>query len=515
MYAAVRSYCPWSPAAGAMTLLLFALVSFPAGAEGDSRQMLANHRSFAAAQGTMLESLKANLAQKRQLEAKYEALDAEKAKKDAEIEEANTFCKGRFEPAEYRRRLKICEEKQRKLNAFLAAIDKIRSGLDAQDAERRNKAIQLKKDYDALVARTRSLEADMAKVSAFGTAMKRCEALKEIAERSTCIAKNWTPPKPGKAFYLLDALAAGKGDWSKSVANLKARVKADPGNPALRDALSYLQGLFNGHLALSKLENVRYKKGVLAWMEGDYRDAALHFAESYELDPFDKGSLSAFGFVSGLDQSRTNNSMLAPCHVIFDCDPIAYTKKFAVRGTAPAAYRLLSDDQLRQLNSLRLEVDRNPQDAAKRAALNYADGLSAWDDFRDRVKQEGQKVYNMPEMVKGITDMGRGNYRKAVAAFARGLDENWGEDGLTFSYFHAMGLNEGARGNPNYTPRIWDERASKIYSAFYRDELSALQSGGSGTGNVPPWDFSKRKLRKDEIEAWSRFLSDPFKPATK
>ena len=498
-----------SAGVGVLLSCVIAVLPIVASSGEDHRQTLATYRSFAAAQDAMLETLKANLAEKRLLEKKYAALDKEKANKDAEIEEANAFCKGTFEAAEYRRRMKICREKERKLNAFLAAIDKVRAKLNDQDKKRRTRAIQLKKDYDALVVRTKSLEEDMAKSPAFGAAMKRCGTLKAVKERSICLAENWVPPKPDKAARLLDALAAGKGDWNRSITDLETRLVADPNDPALRDALSYLKGLYDGHLALSTLQNVRYKRGVLAWMEGDYRDAALHFAESYELDPTDKGALGAFGFVSGLDQARTNNSMLAPCHLISDCDPIAYSRQFAIRGTSPTAYRLLSEDQRKQLQALRLAVEREPENLVNRAALNYADGLSAWDDFRDRVKDDGQKIYNMPEMVKGITEMGRGNHQKALAAFVRGLDENWGEDGLTFSYFHAMGLNEGARATPNHTPRIWDERTSKIHADFYRDELRALQTQ-TGAGPTPPWIYAKRKLRREETDAWSRFLSDPL-----
>lgn len=53
------------------------------------------------------------------------------------------------------------------------------------------------------------------------------------------------PIYPSKADAILDALEYGKGDWGASLRYLEAAHNSDPSNLPVRDALNYLQGLYN------------------------------------------------------------------------------------------------------------------------------------------------------------------------------------------------------------------------------------------------------------------------------
>jgi len=316
-----------------------------------------------------------------------------------------------------------------------------------------------------------------------------------------------------KANYLLDALEAGQGNWQTSIEELEKTVRANPEDRAARDALLYLKGLHQGHLTISKLSNARYKKGINAWMDGDYRIATDYLAESYLADPDDPSALEAYGIVSGLAQSHlyldwTQNCGLLKCP---PPDPLHYIGEYASLLNS-TAYELLSDDERERLIQARSLYSDPGADPDQRTALQYVEGLTAWDDFRERVLERTQYGSDVPTLAKAYIKMGTGDYQGAIDLLSPGalLDD----DAATFAYFHAIGLAG------EYTPAgetfLLGEVESRL-EATWRDLKQTRYDANvlvrHDPNLRPPWKVIRDRLNAAEFDAWAEFMADPFEAA--
>ncbi|WP_269586142.1 tetratricopeptide repeat protein [Roseibium sp. Sym1] len=312
-----------------------------------------------------------------------------------------------------------------------------------------------------------------------------------------------------KANYLLDALQSGDGDWDKSIRDLEAVLEIDPDNRSARDALIYLHGLHKGQLAVSKLNNVRYRQGVDAWMNGDYKAAARHLGESYAADPSDYGSLEAYGLVSGLAQTEAYLDWSRDCGAI-NCpppDPLAYPKEFASILNSPA-YRLLDETDRRKLADIQGMPGKSGASLEQEAALHYVEGLGAWDDFRQRVLEQAEKTENTDSMVDAYIRLANGDYDGALDILGA---ISWDDDAATFAYFHARGLAKGYDSTPSFlTSGDNETRLEAVWRDLQETRLAAENLNRHDPELRPPWQVIGERLRAEERDAWAEFLTDPF-----
>lgn len=316
-----------------------------------------------------------------------------------------------------------------------------------------------------------------------------------------------------KANHLLDALEAGRGDWAESIKDLEKTLRDNPDDRAARDALLYLKGLHQGHLAISKLGNARYKKGINAWMEGDYQTAADFLAASYQIDPDDPSALEVYGIVSGLAQSDLYLDWNQNCGKLI-CpppDPLHYVGEYASLLNSEA-YDLLSDDDRERLMQARTLYSDPGADPDRRAALQYVEGLAAWDDFRERVLERADTGSDIQTLTEAFIKMGTGDYQGAIDHLSPSalLDD----DAATFAYYHAIGLAG------EYTPT-----GEVFLLSEFENRLEDTWRNLKGTrhdANVlvrhdpnlrPPWKVIRDRLNAAEYAAWAEFMTDPFETA--
>ncbi|MCK7615334.1 hypothetical protein [Roseibium sediminicola] len=316
-----------------------------------------------------------------------------------------------------------------------------------------------------------------------------------------------------KATYLLDALQAGQGNWTKSLEDLEKTVRDNPDDRSARDALLYLKGLHQGHLTISKLSNARYKKGINAWMDGDYKTATDFLAESYLADPDDPSSLEAYGIVSGLAQSDLYLDWTQNCGML-KCpppDPLHYVGEYASLLNS-TAYELLNEDERERLIQARSLYSDPGADPDQRAALQYVEGLAAWDDFRERVLERAGSGADVPTLTQAYIKMGTGDYQGAIDLLSPGalLDD----DAATFAYFHAIGL--AGQYTPTGSAFLFEENQDRL-EATWRDlqeTRSAARVLVRHDPNLrPPWKVIRDRLNAAEYAAWADFMADPFETA--
>ena len=282
-------------ALGLFLLLPAALLIQSGGAAKASGQVIATYRSLASGQQEIIGQMKVNLAQKKEFEKQYKAVETETARYDRDVAEASAFCEGSFEPAEYQRRLAICEAKQKDLDARAEASAARQEALDAHDAERRQSALQLKADYDALGKSAKEIEATMAGDARLASLLDTCREHSGLAARATCLEDNWAPSIQGvtsgdasvvdlshldmhrpiavlpkatgvaslppddfrdqvkssaisrgdqRTKWLLDSLEAGNGSWQASLDFLDKLSRRFPDNLAIADAGAMMLGMY-------------------------------------------------------------------------------------------------------------------------------------------------------------------------------------------------------------------------------------------------------------------------------
>jgi hypothetical protein len=315
-----------------------------------------------------------------------------------------------------------------------------------------------------------------------------------------------------KANYLLDALQFGDGDWKKSVDDLERIVRANPDDTSARDALIYLKGLYQGHLTVSKLSNARYRQGINSWMEGDYKEAAVNLSEAYLVDPSDSSSLEAYGLVSGLAQSELDLNWPGDCGLL-NCpppDPLSYPAEFASLLNE-RTYQLLDPKERARLLEARALYDDPNADPDQRAALQYVEGLVAWDDFRARVLDDAAEVADLDGLTEAYIRLGQGDIEGAKDLLG---DIAFQDDATTFAYYHALGLAE------DHTPRgevlpwfDFETRLEATWRELSQTKRDAETLVAHDPSLRPPWQVIDQRLRAQELAAWAQIMSDPFAAA--
>jgi hypothetical protein len=315
-----------------------------------------------------------------------------------------------------------------------------------------------------------------------------------------------------KANYLLDALQFGDGDWRKSVDDLERIVRANPDDTSARDALIYLKGLYQGHLTVSKLSNARYRQGINSWMEGDYKEAALHLSEAYLVDPSDSSSLEAYGLVSGLAQSEQDLNWQGNCGQA-SCpppDPLSYPAEFASLLNE-RTYKLLDEEQRARLLEARALYDDPNANPDHRAALQYVEGLAAWDDFRARVLDGAAEVADLDGLTKAYIRLGRGDIEGAKDLLS---DIAFKDDATTFAYYHALGLAEDHTPRGEVLPWLdFETRLEATWREISQTKRDAETLVAHDPSSRPPWQVIDQRLRAQELAAWAQIMSDPFATA--
>ena len=95
------------------------------------------------------------------------------------------------------------------------------------------------------------------------------------------------------------ALSGNAGGWGAVLAHLKSETGKGAGNPALRDAYAYLDGMYEVQVAADHPENAYYKHGVRRWLARDYWTAALSFARAARDNPYDRRVFASFADAAG------------------------------------------------------------------------------------------------------------------------------------------------------------------------------------------------------------------------
>jgi hypothetical protein len=115
---------------------------------------------------------------------------------------------------------------------------------------------------------------------------------------------------------LLDALAAGHGEWRESIRFLQDKLKDKPDDAHLIDALNLVRGYYNGYLGAKEVADNHYKYGVRQWLEGDFDGAARAFARAYRENPDDTLLFRSFAHTLGLrDGSGKCDAAFACSHI--------------------------------------------------------------------------------------------------------------------------------------------------------------------------------------------------------
>lgn len=95
------------------------------------------------------------------------------------------------------------------------------------------------------------------------------------------------------------ALVEYIGGWPSVLAYIKAEIGTGAGNPAMRDAFAYLNGMYEGQIAADRLDNVYYRHGVRRWLARDHWTAALSFARAARDNPDDHRVFASFADAAG------------------------------------------------------------------------------------------------------------------------------------------------------------------------------------------------------------------------
>lgn len=94
-------------------------------------------------------------------------------------------------------------------------------------------------------------------------------------------------------------LATAGDDWKAVLELASKKAGQAAGNPVLRDAAAYLEGMHRGEIAADSFEDPHYKHGVRRWLAGDYWSAALSFARAARDNPDDTRVFVSFAKVAG------------------------------------------------------------------------------------------------------------------------------------------------------------------------------------------------------------------------
>lgn len=181
--------------AGVAALLLLAAAapsrSQTPGPASSPHELVTSYLIVGAARSGLIAAFKTNLAEKREIARHLSDLDSEKNKRDKQAAEFSAFCQGKFTAKEVARRLKICQDKQKQIDADNAAADKLRAGLKQREKDRQAAAIKLKATFEALERRARTTEQAIAQHAVLKPLFAQCSKLSDRLARAQCLADRW------------------------------------------------------------------------------------------------------------------------------------------------------------------------------------------------------------------------------------------------------------------------------------------------------------------------------------
>jgi len=117
--------------------------------------------------------------------------------------------------------------------------------------------------------------------------------------RETVAAASVGGRPDARLTLIRQALFQNTGGWRDVLAHLKVETGKGAGNPALRDAFAYLNGMYEGQIAADHLDNVYYRHGVRRWLARDHWTAALSFARAARDHPDDRRVFASFADSAG------------------------------------------------------------------------------------------------------------------------------------------------------------------------------------------------------------------------
>lgn len=258
-----------------------------------------------------------------------------------------------------------------------------------------------------------------------------------------------------RTHALLDALEAGKGDWRASIRYLQNKLKANPRDIHVRDALNLLRGYHNGYLGAKAIADNYYKYGVRKWLAGDFDHAARSFARAYRENPGDKQLLHSFAHTLGLRDGS------GKCKKFGKCSRIDIPK-------SQLALELgITKEMKKNLETAKAAIKANPGNIKLRAGLNYLEGLEGYNDYLNIALEEKQKPFDKKTVQmtnQGLKKLGLGDYAGAFKIFAKAYKSNVGDDGIAFAMNYARGLSAVQGADAEQVPdALWDKRTRKVY----------------------------------------------------
>lgn len=268
-----------------------------------------------------------------------------------------------------------------------------------------------------------------------------------------------------RTHMLLDALEAGHGDWQKSIRFLQTRLKENPRDLSVRDALNLLRGYYNGYLGAKEISDDHYKYGVRKWLEEDFDRAARAFARAYRENRGDMLLLGSFAHTLGLRDAS------GKCKAAGACSHIDIPRWQLVRELGIEA------EMQKNLDEARAAVRVDSNNLKLRASLNYLEGLVGYNDYLSITREEKQPPFNKKTMQltsRGLARVGAGDYDGAFKAFSEAYKDNVGDEGIRFAMNYAGGLSAAQRGDGRGIPdALWDERTRQVYEerAMQIDDL--------------------------------------------
>lgn len=299
-----------------------------------------------------------------------------------------------------------------------------------------------------------------------------------------------------RTHLLLDALEAGQGSWEISIQYLQDRLRKNPNDIDLRDALNFLQGLYNGQLGAREVGDNYYKYGVRQWLAGDYNGAARAFAQAARENPDDLMAYNTFAQTMGLRDGYSD------CKAAAQCDTLIH----------PPARILFDADEQAMLRELRKQTANTPQNLELRAAYNILEGYAAYMDYVDARTTEKILPFNDEtehKVSEGLNHMNTGKYREAMIAFAEAYayqsqTGGIGDRGLLFVINYADGLARAQAGKDaiyKYDPRYQDVLATyhrEIWEVFPQSELKEFTRLAEERNSI------RNAFSDDELELFNR-----------
>ena len=281
-----------------------------------------------------------------------------------------------------------------------------------------------------------------------------------------------------KTNHVLDALEHGKGDWQRSLTFLRNRAAQHPNDPALRDALTYLEGMYQGHLRAKDLANKYYHFGVRHWLRKDFTMAARAFAEASRNNPDDLEVFRSFAFATGQQHGSEECRSAGLC----------------VATELPRWAAFFGPEHGVVIESLEAQVKEDPANRRLRDSLNHLKGISVYAANVDCPQQISPAVHRLT--TQAISHAQHGNYLAAAELYAEAWQAQQGDRAMLFLWHYHEGIAK-AQGDPAAAPP----------TQLMMEELEAHMLRELSQRLAP----APREMRKDLAQNAFKALQSAFK----